>query len=160
VKTLLWLKQKWQQYLPAIAISSLWVGILLLVLSAGFAVHSWMYARSQTRAIGTVVENVATVAAEGTVYVTHVRFRLPNGELVNFVDPIRSSENEDPSLATGTVVPVLYPPGNPKAAIVATIGRAYFGAIVLGILGIVFFDLGLIFRFTLRRQRPQSQNEL
>jgi hypothetical protein len=152
-----WIEQKLDQYMPTIAVWSIWIGILLLALSAGFSTHSWLFGHSQVSAIGTVAENVATVAADGkTVYATHVRFRLPSGELVTFVDPTLSSENDDPDYATATDVPVLYPRGNPKAAIIATIRRAYFAAIVFGFLGVIVFDLGLIFRFILKRKIPES----
>jgi hypothetical protein len=122
-----------------------------MALATGFGLHSWLATRADIHTIGTVTENVAQKAADGTVYVTHLRFRLPNGEIVTAVDPILSSENDEPDFAAGADVPILYPPANPHAAYIATKLRLYFVAIILGVLGIAIFDFGLILLFATRR---------
>jgi len=129
-----------------------WAGALLLTLAAGFALHSWLLLRNGIGAEATITDNVAVQSAEGTVlYQAHARFRLPSGELVTFTDPIQSSQNDGPVFATGTVVPVVYPAGRPTSATIATTWRVYFLAIIFGVLGVVFVDLGIVLRrFQLR----------
>ncbi len=139
--------------MPKGAVFLPWAGAFLMALAAGFAMHSWWAVRSFVRATGTVTENVASKAADGqTVYATHIRFRLPNGALVTAVDPVPSGENEDADFAAGAEVPLVYPAGDPHAAYIATRGRVYFVAIVLGVLGVAVFDFGLILLFTMRRK--------
>jgi hypothetical protein len=108
--------------------------------------------RSAVHAQATVIENVPTQAADGTdTYATRLRFRLPTSQIVTFTDPIQSSQDDDPSFPAGTTVPIVYPAANPQAATIATVWRVYFVAIVLGILGVVFVDLGIILGRIYRR---------
>ncbi len=112
------------------------------MLCAVFAAHTWWTFRTFVRIPATVTENVSTQDARGEVVsVTHLRFQLPGGRIVNFIDPVRS---EDPSFATGEIVPVIYPVHSPESARVATVWRLYFVACVLGIIGILLADIGLI----------------
>jgi hypothetical protein len=163
VKTLGWWYERWREFLPGWrrflpngAVTFIWTGLLLLLIAAGFWLHSWLFMRRHTRAIGTVTENVAIYAVDGTVYTTHLRFRLPDGQLVNAVDPVMGSPNSDPDFKAGSDIPILYPPGQPQKAFIATAGRLYFGAIVFGVLGAFIMDMGLIFRLILRRQARSS----
>jgi hypothetical protein len=52
----------------------------------------------------------------------------------------------------GEIVPVLYRVGDPQGAIIATAWRAYEGAIVWGVLGVLVFDLGWGLRVMLGRR--------
>jgi hypothetical protein len=140
------LRRTWGAYFsataPPVARITLPFGLLSLVLCAIFAAHTWWTFRSFARISATVTENVSTQNAQGEVVsVTHLRFQLPGGRIVNFIDPVRS---DDPSFATGEVVPVIYPAQSPESAQVATVWRLYFLACVLGIIGIVLADIGLI----------------
>jgi hypothetical protein len=156
VKTLDWWRAQWQRFLPNGAVSFIWTGLLLLLIAAGFWLHSWLFMRTQASAIGTVTQNVAVAAPDGTVYLTHLRFRLPDGRLTSAVDPVSGSPNSDPDFAAGSDLPILYPPGQPQKAFIATAGRLYFAAIVFGVIGILILDMGLLFRWILRRQSPPS----
>jgi hypothetical protein len=152
VKTLKWWRERWQAFLPTGAVAFIWTGLLLLLIAFGFWLHSWLFMRTQTRAIGTVTQNVAVSAADGVVYLTHLRFRLPSGQLATAVDPVPGSPNSEPDFAAGRDLPILYPPGRPHSAFIATAGRLYFGAIVFGVIGAIIMDLGLVFRLILRRR--------
>jgi hypothetical protein len=153
VKALQWLLEKWRWFQPKGAVFFPRFGALFVALAIGFGVHSWLATRSAIRVIGTVTENVATKAPDGeTVYVTHFRFRLPSGEIIAAVDPILSSENDEPDFAASADVPVLYPPGDPHAAYIATRVRTYFTAIWLGVLGVALFDFGLVLLFAMKRK--------
>jgi hypothetical protein len=118
------------------------IGLVLLVIAAGFAVHSWLFARTQQRSIATVTENISTFAPQGgVIYLPRLRFRTPSGEIVQV---LASTGIDEVEFAAGETVPVLYPPGKPEAAIIATTWRAYRAAIIFGLLGILIFDIGLI----------------
>jgi len=47
---------------------------------------------------------------------------------------------------------VLYRAGDPQGAIIATAWRAYEGAIVFGVLGVILFDVGWAVRVAMRRR--------
>jgi hypothetical protein len=124
------------------------LGIALLLIAAGLAMRSWNFARTRVRAIATITENVSGFVKEGgVVYTPRLRFRLPSGELVMVQAASGAEEIEFPA---GETVPVLYRAGDPQGAIIATVWRAYEGAIVFGVMGVVLFDLGWALRLMVR----------
>jgi hypothetical protein len=113
--------------------------MLLAAISAG---RSWHSTRGQIRSVATVTQNFATFAPGGGVrYTPSLRFRMPNGDLVQKLCDPGSDEIDFPA---GTTIPILYPPGRPQEAVIATVWRRYGTAIILGVLGILVLDLGLI----------------
>ena len=145
-----WVRDRFERYAPPLGGVLPWVGVLLLVIAAGFCAHSWMFARGRVRAIATITENVSGFAKEGGVlYTPRFRFRTASGELVTVLAPSGSDEIE---FAAGETVPVLYRADDPQGAVIATVWRAYFGAIVLGVLGTALFDLGWVLRGIVRRR--------
>lgn len=151
------LKNALSRFLPPLARFLPVIGVVSLALAALSALWVWNGTRSELRAQATVTENTATQLPDGSIlYTTHLRFRLPNGGLMEFTDPSTSTDPDDPDFDTGKVVPVLYPPSHPESARVATIARLYPMAITLAILGIVLFDVGTILR--LRAKRLASRN--
>ena len=146
-----WLRKSFERVAPPLAAKLPPVGMVLLVIAAGFAVHSWMFARARVRAMATITENVSAFAPQGgVVYTPRFRFRLPDGELV-MVQAARGSE--DIEFPAGEQVPVLYRAGDPQGAIIATVWLAYEGAIVFGVLGVALFDLGWALRVKLSRRK-------
>jgi Protein of unknown function (DUF3592) len=145
-----WLKRSFERVTPLLAAALPWVGVLLLVVAAGFAVQSWNFARTRVRTIATITENVSGFAKEGgVVYTPRFRFRLPGGELVTVQ---AASGSEDVEFPAGETVPVLYRAGDPQGAVLATVWLTYKSAIVFGALGAVLFDLGWVLRGRLRRR--------
>ena len=145
-----WLKRSFERVTPSLAAVLPWVGVLLLVVAAGFAVQSWNFARTRVRTIATITENVSGFAKEGgVVYTPRFRFRLPSGELVTVQ---AASGSEDVEFPAGETVPVLYRAGDPQGAVLATVWLTYKSAIVFGALGAVLFDLGWALRGRLRRR--------
>lgn len=145
-----WLRRSYELAAPLLAVRLPGVGLVLLAVAAGFGLHSWAFSRSRVREIATITDNVATLDKQGEViYTPRIRFRLPDGELLT-LDAVnyRSQEIAYPA---GERVPVLYPPGDPRGAILATVWLAYRGAIVFAVLGTALFDLGWIVRVRLRR---------
>lgn len=126
------------------------LGVLLLLLAAGFAARSWSFARHRMRAVATVTENVPHFAAGGGIlYYPRVRFRDGSGALVLVESKIGS---EDAEFAAGETVPVLYLAGDPQHAVIATAWHLYPAAIWLGIIGTIVFDVGLLVLLGQRRQ--------
>jgi hypothetical protein len=147
-----WLRGVFERLAPLLAGVLPLLGMVLLVVAAGFAVRSWNFARTRMKATATITENVSEFAKEGgVVYVPRFRFRLPSGELVTVQ---ASSGSEDIEFAAGETVPVLYRAGDPQGAIIATAWLAYRGAIVFGVLGVMLFDVGWALRVMLRRRAP------
>ena len=145
-----WVRKSFERAAPVLAGVLPAVGVLLLVIGAAFAVHSWNFARTRVRAIATITENVSEFAKEGgVVYTPRFRFRLPSGELVTVQ---AASGEEEVEFPAGETVPVLYRAGDPQGAIIASTWRAYRGAIVFGVLGVVLFDVGWALRVMLRRR--------
>jgi hypothetical protein len=145
-----WLRDRFERYAPPLAARLPQAGMVLLVIAAGFALHSWMFARARVRAIATITENVSAFAKKGgVVYTPRFRFRLPDGELVMVTAANATEEIQFPA---GEQVPVLYRKGDPQGAIIATVWLAYEGAIVFGVLGTVLFDLGWALRVMFRRR--------
>jgi len=145
-----WLCKSFERVAPLLAGVLPLVGTVLLVVAAVFAARSWNFARTRVRATATITENVSGFAKEGgVVYTPRFRFRLPSGELVT----VQAGEGSDEiEFAAGETVPVLYREGDPQGAIIATTWRAYEGAIVWGVLGVVLFDGGGALRVMLRRR--------
>ena len=149
MRLLRWLREMFGRFAPPLGALLPWVGLMLLVVAAGFAVQSWMFARGRVKVVATVTENVSGFAKEGGVlYVPRVRFRAVDGSLVSEEIGPGSDETE---FAAGETVPVLYRANDPKSAVIATASRVYYWAIVLGIWGTVLFDLGWAFRVLMRR---------
>ncbi len=145
-----WVRDSFERAAPSLGRVLPWVGVLLLAIAAGFGAHSWMFARGRVRAIATITENVSGFAKEGGVWYTpRVRFRTASGELVTVLAGPGSDEIE---FAAGDTVPVLYRADDPQGAVIATAWRAYFGAIVLGVMGTALFDLGWVLRGIVRRR--------
>jgi hypothetical protein len=145
-----WLRKSFERFAPPASAMLPWVGVVLLVIAAGFGLHSWRFARERVRANATITENVPGFAKEGgVVYMPRFRFRTASGELVQVLAKSGSDEIEFPA---GETVPVLYRAGDPQGAIIATTWLAYEGAIVFGVLGTALFDLGWALRVMLRRR--------
>ncbi len=145
-----WLRKSFERVAPPLAAMLPVVGIALMAIAAGFAVRSWNFARTRVSATATITENVSGFAKEGGVsYTPRFRFRLPSGELVTVQAAESTEEIEFPA---GETVPVLYRAGDPQGAIIATVWRAYEGAIVFGVLGVLIFDVGWALRLMTKQR--------
>lgn len=149
-----WLKRSYERVTPPLAAALPPIGVVLVVIAAGFALHSWNFARTRVRAMATITENVSGFAKQGgVVYTPRFRFRLPSGELVMVQAANGSDDVEFPA---GENVPVLYRAGDPQGAVIATVWVAYQGAIIFGALGAALFDLGWVLRGRLRKRLAAS----
>ena len=132
--------------LPALGRALPWLGGGLLALAALSALSSWRSTLGLIRTPATVADNFEEFATGGGIlYRPRLRFRTPEGQLVLVVSHRGSDEIE---YEAGAVVPVLYPAGDPQAAIIATTWRVYTVAIWLAVIGTVLVDIGLVIRRT------------
>lgn len=123
-------------------------GIALMLLAAVLALRDWRYLHAHVRATATVEENVVSIAPKGgLIYTPRLCFRLEDGRLVHVLGKASADEPDEP---TGTILPVMYPAGDPAHATVATVWKVYSIAIVLGVLGVAIFDFGWILRLRMR----------
>ena len=130
------------------------IGVVLLLLGAGFWAHEWRWSHSAEHATATVTEMEARQDAQGQVfYYPHFRFRLPGGEIVQVVSSIGRKPD---AFSAGEQVPVMYHAADPQQAAIATKGHVYAVAIILGVLGAVLFDLGAVLWIVRRRRQTRG----
>lgn len=126
------------------------IGLVLLLLAAGFWAHEWRWSRSAQHATATITEMEARQDAQGEVfYYPHLRFRLPGGEIVQVVSSIGRAAD---AFSAGEQVPVMYHTADPQQAAIATKAHVYAVAIILGVVGIVLFDFGAVLWIVRRRR--------
>jgi hypothetical protein len=148
MRLLRWLRAAFAQYAPAAAFVLPWLGGALMLAAAAFAARTWIAARPLQRALAMVDRNVESFApGGGIVYTPLLRFRTPEGTVVQV---LISPGSDAPEFAPGDNLPVLYPPGQPRQAILGTILKLYRTAVSFGVLGVLVFDVGLILRLVLR----------
>jgi hypothetical protein len=127
-----------------------WSGLVLLALAAGFWAHEWTWSHAAVRASGTVVELEGRMDAQGELkYFPRVRFRDKSGAWVQATSRVGGDAD---AFGAGDAVPVVYRAGDPQDAEIATKTRVYFVAIVLGVLGVILFDLGAALWVMRRRE--------
>ncbi len=84
-----------------------------------------------------------TASASGTIADIErypiVSFKTPDGSIVRFTNTVRSS-----FWRTGDSVAVAYDPGNPSDAVVDGFAGRWFFALLAGLLGGVFFAVGVL----------------
>jgi Protein of unknown function (DUF3592) len=145
------LRRFWSVWSRSVEAVLLYTGVVLLCGAGIFWAREWARSRSFEHATATVTEMESRQDAQGNVaYFPHVRFRLPNGEIVQVVS---AAGGDDSAFGVGEVVPVAYRAGDPRGASIATKWRVYSVAIVLGILGTVVFDLGAVLWIMRKRGR-------
>ena len=107
MRMLRWIQQTYTRLAPTAGVWLPISGLVLLLIAAGFALHSWNYGRHRIRAEATVIENVPQfVPGGGMLYYPKLRFRDVNGALILVQTTIGS---EDIDFEPGTTLPVQYP---------------------------------------------------
>jgi hypothetical protein len=133
------------------------VGVVLLLIGGGFWLHEYARSRTVQHTEGVVIELQASQDGQGNVhYAPRVRFRLPSGELVQFVSGVSGNS---PAFQAGEAVPVLYRGDQPQDAEIGTHWRVYKASIITGVLGMVFFDVGFGALWWMRRT-PESKTKM
>lgn len=124
-------------------------GAIFALIGAGLLTGSY-YSFSSTRdfvagaasARGTVIENrysrSSSSNSSGTYYPL-IKFKMEAGREVTFQGDVGSSP---PSFSEGEEMDVYYNPANPEEAKVNTFFQLWFAAVLLGVMGSVFFLIG------------------
>jgi hypothetical protein len=95
--------------------------------------------RAETAA-GTVIDLIGRRDSDGdTIYYPHVRYLTRSGETVEFTGAVGSSP---PAFEIGEAVSVLYDPAAPEEARIDSFFQLWFGAVILGGIGLVFIVIG------------------
>ncbi len=115
------------------------IGIGMLI-GAFFITQSTLDFKSKAQLIeGQVLKNVQRRSKDSYTYYPIVAFITPDGRQVEFMS---STGSKPPSYAAGETVEVLYLPDNTEDARINSFFSLWFGSIVLGIMGSVFFLIG------------------
>lgn len=116
------------------------IGLALLV-GAGFMVHGTrVFLAHAVHAQGTVVDLVSSRASDRSLtYRPEVLFRDTQGRDIRFVS---ASGSNPPGYSRGEKVAVLYLPSDPENARLDGFMGVWFGPVILGGLGVVFFLTG------------------
>jgi hypothetical protein len=150
MRFLRWLRATYIRYAPGAGSMLPWIGAALLLLAGAAAAQSWAAHSTAQRVTATITENIAQMTPhDGVLYHPRFRFRTPDGTLVQVV---AKEGTDEPEFPAGNDVPVQYPAADPGQAVIATVWRVYWVAILLGVFGVILFDIGLILRILLRRQ--------
>lgn len=116
-------------------------------------------ARAETAA-GTVIDLIGRRDSDGdTIYYPHVRYVTRSGETVEFTASVGSSP---PAFDVGEPVSVLYDPAAPTEARIDSFFQLWFGAVILGGIGLVFIVIGgagslIALRSRAKPERPGLQ---
>lgn len=109
-------------------------------------------ARAETAA-GSVIDLIGERDSDGgTVYYPRVRYVTRSGETVEFTAAVGSSP---PSFDVGEEVSVLYDPAAPEEARIDTFFQLWFGAVILGGIGLVFTLIGGVGSLVVSRSRAK-----
>jgi hypothetical protein len=113
----------------------------LLMLCGAFFVYSntQNFLESAVETKGRVVELLRSRSSDSTVYRPVVEFKTATGQRVEFSS---STGSNPPSYSIGETVIVLYQESSPTEAKIKGFFSVWGGAIILGILGVVFFGIG------------------
>lgn len=115
---------------------------LLLFLAAAWSVWSTNKWLAHTLEVeGVVIEMVRTRDSEdkGYLYSPIVRFETADGKTHEFQSGLRTNP---PAYRAGQVVPVVYDPGVPDAAMIRGVLSLWMMPVILGFIGTIFVAIG------------------
>jgi len=97
------------------------------------------FLKTAETAQGTVVDLVESRSSDSVTYAPRVEFTTKNNETIYFQS---SSSSNPPSYSRGETVEVLYDAKTPEDAKINGFFSLWIGAIIVGVLGLVFFLIG------------------
>ncbi len=116
------------------------IGAGMLVGTFFWFQHVESFIAESAKAEGKVTEVVRSRSSDSTTYKPVVQFNAPNGELIEFMSDTGSNP---PSHTVGEKVEVLYLPDNPHDAKINSFFTLWFGPLIVGVMGGIFFLVGL-----------------
>jgi hypothetical protein len=115
------------------------IGAAMLIGTVYWFQSTRAFIASAATAEGTVVDLVQSRSSNSTMYSPVVRYNTATGELIEFVSSVSSNP---PGYHKGEKVEVMYSPSEPSKASINTFFNLWFGHLILGGLGSVFFLTG------------------
>jgi hypothetical protein len=126
----------------------------LALLALAFAIHEYHLDSKSAHATATVVSLDAERVADGTIrYFPQFRFKTGSGE----VTLARGRKGANPADYTaGQSLRIAYNATSPHEAMAAKTWDVYAVSIILGVLGVIVFDLGFLSQWIARRQAKRN----
>ncbi len=115
------------------------IGAAVLVGTVYWFQNTRAFVATATTAEGTVVDVVQSRSSDSITYKPVVRYKTAAGEMVEFVS---STGSNPPSYNKGEKVEVLYRSAEPSDASINSFFDLWFGHMILGGLGSIFFLIG------------------
>jgi hypothetical protein len=118
------------------------IGAIQLGLGVFFFVRTRRFLRTAVEATGTIVELLESSGSEGgTVYQAVVEFQTADGRSIRWQEAMASNP---PAGQQGDQLLMKYDPVNPQRARIAKATRLWFLPGLFGLLGLLFFALGVV----------------
>jgi len=118
------------------------IGAIQLGLGIFFFVRTRRFLRTAVEATGTIVELLESSGSEGgTVYQAVVEFQTADGRSIRWQETMASNP---PAGQQGDQLLMKYDPVNPQRARIARATRLWFLPGLFGLLGLLFFALGVV----------------
>jgi hypothetical protein len=138
-----------------VKLTSLVVGIALLVASAFLLLNTRDFLSEAVITEGTVLELVESRSSDSITYRPVVQFTNESGQLVSFTS---STSSNPPSYSPGQQVEVLYQPGERNSPRINSFFSLWGAEAILAGIGVVFLLAGVILMFVpeFRRRKGES----
>lgn len=118
------------------------VGAIQLGLGIFFFVRTRRFLRTAVEATGTIVELIESSGSEGgTVYQAVVEFQTADGRSIRWQETMASNP---PAGQQGDQLLMKYDPARPQRARIAKATRLWFLPGLFGLLGLLFFGIGVV----------------
>jgi hypothetical protein len=120
------------------------VGFLFIGLALFFLIRTRIFINNSEKTQGTITLMLYEGDSEGSGYIPIFEFRTLQGKKVEVTSDLRTNP---PQFKVGQIVEVLYDPENPEGARINKGFNLYFVPAFLGLFGLAFGGMGVIFFF-------------
>ena len=121
-----------------VGLGAMYLGYILYNSSADLAAHG-------IKAQGQVIANIEVYSDDSTTYRPRIEFTTAEGEKIVLESDTSTSP---PAFKVGQGVNILYPKGKPDQAVIDDFLFMWFGPLVAGGLGLLFFGIGVSLFFS------------
>lgn len=129
------------------------LGAVCLLLGVYLMSQTLKFTEGAERAIAQVVRYREIQDGKSTQFRPMVRFTTPNGDIVTVEGQLSSTTQR---FAIGAQVPVVYPPGAPMKARLATYTDNWLGVTIAGVIGVLSLIAGVFIRRAVRRDLARA----
>ncbi len=122
---------------------------LVCFLLGGYLLYRGLaFDRTTLTTTGTVVSYREVHDGDATRWRPRVKFTTPAGDIITFEGQLATTTQR---FAVGAGVPVIFAPGKPSEARLATFADNWFGPVASGVVGILAFGAGIFIRRAAKR---------